>query len=109
MEHPKKKKAPDGSLPPITSQLRNDDDPPREDGPNTTKYLELEQADPTYTPQGHPTMNSDYFETVEEGRDEYDEDGDNSRNSEAFDQDEDLLIDNLDLDEEMNRSVSSDD
>lgn len=81
----------------------------REDGPDTEKYLELEQSGVTFTPESHPTMNSDYIETNDELSDHYKSNGDNSRNADAFSQDDYILRDNIDLDEDQNDSISSDD
>ena len=84
--------------------------PPREDGPNTEKYLELEQPGVTYSDEGNPVSNSDQFENENEQLEPgiY-ENNHGSRNSEAFNQDEYILNTNLDLDEDQNTSVSNDD
>lgn len=81
----------------------------REDGPDTEKYLEIEQPGVSYTHESHPTMNSDYFETSDEVGDKWKANGDNSRNADAFSQDDYILRDNVDLDEDQNTSISSDD
>lgn len=82
---------------------------PREDGIDTDKYLELEQPGVSFTPESHPTMNSDYFETSDEESDHWKSNGDNSRNADAFSQDDYILRDNVDLDEDQNISISADD
>ena len=84
--------------------------PPREDGPNTEKYLDIEQPGVTYTDQGNPVSNSDLFENENEqlqpGKFENNND---SRNSDAFSQDEFILNTNIDLDEDQNTSISNED
>ncbi|SCY84159.1 hypothetical protein [Flavobacterium caeni] len=73
------------------------------------KYLALEQKGVRYTGEGHPESNSDYFEwSNEEGSEKYRLAGRNSRNAEAFNQDDYILKDNLGLDQDQNLSVSSD-
>lgn len=86
------------------------ENPPREDGPNTEKYLELEQTGVTYSDEGNPVSNSDQFENENEQPEPgtY-EDNHGSRNSEAFNQDEYILNTNIDLDEDQNTSISNDD
>jgi len=81
---------------------------PREDGPDTSKYLEIEQPGVSFTPESHPTMNSDYFETSQES-DHWKSNGENSRNADAFSQDDFILRDNIDLDEDQNTSISAED
>lgn len=84
--------------------------PPREDGLNTEKYLDIEQPGVTYTDQGNPVSNSDLFENeneqIEPGKFENNND---SRNSDAFSQDEFILNTNIDLDEDQNTSISNED
>lgn len=75
------------------------------------KYLALEQEGVTFTDESNaPLLNSD---TIEDGmngnEDEWDLKGDNTRNSNAFNQDDYLLEDNLDLDEDQFKSISTDD
>ena len=79
------------------------------DNLETDKYLAMEQAGVTYTPDSNPTNYTDYAENGEETMDTFDPTGDNSRNSDAFGQDDYILNDNLDLDEENHQSISSDD
>lgn len=85
------------------------ENPPREDGPDTEKYLELEQSGVTYTDEGNPVSNSDQFENENEQLEPgtY-EDNNDSRNSDAFNQDEYILNTNLNLDENQSTSISSD-
>lgn len=74
------------------------------------KYLALEQKGVRYTDEGHPESNSDYFEiSNEEGSEKFRTAGKNSRNADAFSQDDYILKDNLDLDEDQNHSISADD
>jgi len=79
----------------------------REDGPDTEKYLELEQPGVSYTAERDYT-NSDY-DPAGDGKDKWQSTGDNSRNSDAFNQDDYILNDNIDLDEDQNDSISSED
>lgn len=77
---------------------------------DTDKYLAMEQPGISYTKDTNPTKNSDTLDYLDnQENDEWSEDGGNSRNSDAFNQDEDFLEDNLDLDEDQNQSISSDD
>ena len=91
------------------NQNQNANEPDREDGPDTEKYLELEQPGVSYTPESHPTMNSDYLETAQNSSEKFKSGGNNSRNSDAFSQDDYILNDNIDLDEDQNTSISSED
>lgn len=76
----------------------------------TDKYLAMEQQGVTYTHEGDPTINSDQMDFTSESRKrKWNDLGGNSRNSEAFNQDDYLLDDNIDLDEDQNKSISSDD
>lgn len=81
------------------------------DTTETDKYLALEQPGVTWSGERDPMKNADQefgsdagsdFETFKPG-------GENSRNSDAFSQDDYLLNDNIDLDEDQNISISSDD
>ena len=81
------------------------------DHTETDKYLAMEQPGVTYTGDRNPTMNADHF-TDSDQQFEYQKfnpAGNNSRNADAFSQDDYLLNDNLDLDEDQNTSISSDD
>ena len=74
------------------------------------KYLALEQEGVQYTPDTDKALlNSDNMEYRQHGQtsDEYDVNNRNSRNAEAFVQDEYILRDNIDLDEDQPRSISS--
>ena len=79
----------------------------REDGHDTEKYLELEQPGVSYT-QEHDFTTSDNNPSGD-GNDKWKSTGDNSRNSDAFNQDDYILNDNIDLDEDQNDSISSED
>ena len=106
------------------NQSASDRNEPREENPDMTdqgtlegynssdpdKYLALEQEGVTFTPDSRgPLLNSD---TIEDGgagnSDTWNGDEQNTRNSDAFNQDEFLLEDNLELDEEKSQSISSD-
>jgi len=80
-----------------------------EDG-DTDKYLAIEQPGVSYTKENDPTLNSDHADFGSESREkEWNDMGGNSKNSDAFNQDDYLLEDNIDLDEDQNQSISSDD
>ena len=77
---------------------------------DTDKYLAMEQPGVQYTPEPDGLRNSDQVDYSNEGQgDEWSEDGGNSKNSDAFNQDDYILDDNVDLDEDQNQSISSDD
>ncbi|MHA3789343.1 hypothetical protein ACX0HA_14125 [Flavobacterium hauense] len=77
---------------------------------DTDKYLAMEQQGVRYTKENDPTANSDQTDFGSESRKkEWNDMGGNSKNSDAFNQDDYLLDDNLDLDEDQNQSISSDD
>lgn len=78
---------------------------------DTDKYLAMEQPGVTWTSDRNPTMNADHFTDGEQQFEyqKFNPAGPNSRNAEAFSQDDYLLNDNLDLDEDQNTSISSDD
>jgi hypothetical protein len=78
------------------------------DHADTEKYLGMEQHGVSFTKEGHPTMNSDYFETGDQESDRWKSHGANSRNADAFSQDDYILKDNIDLDEDQNQSISAD-
>lgn len=77
------------------------------------KYLAMEQPGVTFTDETKENtslLNSDDVEDgVAQNPDLWDADKKNSRNSEAFNQDEYILNENIDLDEDAFRSISSDD
>lgn len=81
------------------------------DTENTDKYLAMEQPGVSYTPDSDPmALNSDHADFGEIARKrEWNDEGGNSKNSDAFNQDDYLLDDNIDLDEDQNKSISSDD
>jgi hypothetical protein len=77
---------------------------------DTDKYLAIEQPGVQFTDENNPTRNSDQLDYSDEGQDDlWSEEGGNSKNSEAFNQDDYILDDNVDLDEDQNQSISSDD
>jgi hypothetical protein len=75
------------------------------------KYLAMEQPGVSYTKETSHTSNSDYleFDNDEQHSDKFRAHHQNSRNSDAFSQDDYILRDNLDLDEDQSNSISSDD
>jgi hypothetical protein len=76
------------------------------------KYLALEQPGTSFTPDADPfAKNPDNLEYRQHGQDSdvWDDNNRNTRNSEAFNQDEYVLRDNIDLDEDQSTSISSDD
>lgn len=80
------------------------------DHADTDKYLAMEQTGVTYTEDRDPTFNADHFTGHEQQFEyqKYNPSGENSRNADAFSQDDYILNDNLDLDEDQNTSISSD-
>ncbi|RZJ66389.1 MAG: hypothetical protein EOO50_09960 [Flavobacterium sp.] len=75
------------------------------------KYLSLEQPGVQFTPDEDPMgHNPDNLEYRQHGQESgiFDNNNRNSRNAEAFSQDEDILRDNIDLDEDQSQSISSD-
>jgi hypothetical protein len=76
---------------------------------DTDKYLALEQPGVSYTPENDPTVNSDQSDFGNPKGQEWNEEGGNSRNSDAFNQDDYILNDNVDVDEDQNQSISTDD
>jgi len=79
------------------------------DHADTSKYLDMEQQGVSFTHESHPTMNSDYLEFDNEEHEKWRMMAQNSRNADAFSQDDYILRDNIDLDEDQNISLSSDD
>lgn len=74
------------------------------------KYLAMEQQGVEYTRDADPTVNSDQMDFNEESqKNEWNSEGGNSLNSDAFNQDDYMLEDNVDLDEDQNQSISTDD
>lgn len=77
---------------------------------DTDKYLAMEQDGVHYTKDTDPTVNSDQMDFNEEShKNMWNSEGGNSLNSDAFNQDDYMLEDNVDLDEDQNQSISSDD
>ena len=74
---------------------------------DTDKYLAMEQPGVQYTKDNDFSLESDKGGRTNSNM--FDENGGNSRNSDAFGQDDYLLEDNLDLDEDQNQSISTDD
>lgn len=74
------------------------------------KYLALEQPGVSYTQTPEDLKLSDSLEYGNEpGSQRFRTNGPNSRNADAFSQDDYLLQDNLDLDEDQPNSISADD
>ena len=75
------------------------------------KYLAMEQPGVTFTHDTNPTLSSDTrpYKGNKDPDETWNDVGGNSRNSDAFNQDDYLLDDNVDLDEDQNQSLSSDD
>ena len=74
---------------------------------HTDKYLAMEQPGVQYTKENDFSLESDKGGRTNSNK--FDENGGNSRNSDAFSQDDYLLEDNVDLDEDQNQSISTDD
>ncbi len=74
---------------------------------NTDKYLAMEQQGVTYTAEKDFALESD--KGGKPSAEQWQEEGGNTKNSDAFNQDEYILSDNIDLDEDQNQSISSDD
>lgn len=75
------------------------------------KYLAMEQKGVTYTKDHNPVQNSDQMEidSDESRSDKWKAHSANSRNADAFNQDDYILNDNIDLDEDQSQSISSED
>lgn len=75
------------------------------------KYLAMEQKGVSYTKEHNPVQNSDQLEidSDETRSDKWKANAQNSRNADAFNQDDYILNDNIDLDEEQSQSISSED
>lgn len=77
---------------------------------DTDKYLAMEQPGVQYTHDHDPTANSDRINPDENNKEKkWNDEGGNSRYSDAYNQDDYMLEDNIDLDEDQNQSISSDD
>ena len=81
---------------------------PESDIDDTDKYLAMEQPGVTYTEESESVHLSDE-DYAEQNQGKWNEEGGNSEYSDAFNQDDYILEDNIDLDEDQNKSVSSDD
>lgn len=75
------------------------------------KYLAMEQKGVSYTQDHNPVQNSDQMEidSDESRSDKWKAHSANSRNADAFNQDDYILNDNIDLDEDQSQSISSED
>lgn len=76
---------------------------------DTDKYLAMEQPGVTYTKETDFGLDSDKGGNSNANSNLWNEEGGNSKNSDAFNQDDYILNDNLDLDEDQNQSISTDD
>lgn len=76
---------------------------------NKNKYLEMEQPSVSYTKDTNPTANSDNLNNGIKNSEKWTSEGTLSENADAFNQDDYLLEDNIDLDEDQNQSISTDD
>lgn len=77
---------------------------------DTDKYLGMEQPGVQYTKDPEPTNMSDNLDYGGSGQEnKWNPEGGNSEYSDAFNQDDYILEDNVDLDEDQNQSISSDD
>lgn len=76
---------------------------------DTDKYLAMEQPGVQYTKDSGSVHLSDQNDYSGNKDDKWNEEGGNSKNADAFNQDEYILDDNVDLDEDQNQSISSDD
>lgn len=91
-------------LKPVPAKREDNDDYQND---NTDKYLAMEQPGVQYTKENDFSLESDKGGRTNSNK--FDENGGNSRNSDAFSQDDYLLEDNVDLDEDQNQSISTDD
>lgn len=91
----------------INAGSENTDNSAQDD---TDKYLAIEQPGVSYTNETDPTTSSDKLNYSDnKSEDTWKEGEDNGKNSDAFNQDNYILDDNVDLDEDQNQSISSDD
>jgi len=102
-----------GEVNPPQSVRKHQDEEADEDPEFTSedKYLALEQPGVQFTAEIDPAAtNPDNLEYRQHGQesDQWDNNNRNSRNAEAFNQDEYILRDNIDLDEDQSQSISSD-
>lgn len=81
-----------------------------EDGnDDTDKYLAMEQPGVTYTHDTEPANLSDELDYKNDKQNTWKAGEENGPYSDAFNQDNYILTDNIDLDEDQNQSISSDD
>jgi hypothetical protein len=81
-----------------------------EDIDDTDKYLAMEQPGVKYTKEsGSVHLSDEDGYSNHNANDKWNEEGGNSEYSDAFNQDDYILQDNVDLDEDQNQSISSDD
>lgn len=93
----------------VERKINNVNKTPEQQGiDNTDKYLAMEQPDVQYTSETDPSNLSDELGT-RNSENKWNSEGGNSKYSEAFNQDDYILNDNIDLDEDQNQSVSSND
>lgn len=92
---------------PVPAKVEDNEDNDDYQNDNTDKYLAMEQPGVQYTKENDFSLESDKGGRTNSNK--FDENGGNSRNSDAFSQDDYLLEDNLDLDEDQNKSISADD
>lgn len=88
--------------------INNNSDTKGEVGNNTDKYLAMEQPGVKYTKDTDPTRLSD-DKSVQKDNGTWNPEGGNNEYSEAFNQDANLLDDNIDLDEDQGQSISTED
>lgn len=81
-----------------------------EDIDDTDKYLAMEQPGVQYTKEsGSVHLSDEDGYNSNNKADKWNAEGGNSEYSDAFNQDDYILQDNVDLDEDQNQSISSDD
>lgn len=94
----------------LANDAERQPDDRKQDSQDTDKYLAMEQQGVQYTKDTDPTLNSDHADFGSESqKKEWNGEGGNSKNSDAFNQDDYMLEDNIDLDEDQNQSISTDD
>jgi len=92
------------------ADLEDDELSGLDDTDDTDKYLAMEQPGVQYTEETEPTVNSDNLDYGDTNpQNVWQPEGGNSKNSDAFNQDDYILEDNVDFDEDQNQSISSDD
>src|SRR5688500_10761356 len=90
-----------------TGRAENGED----DSEDTDKYLAMEQTGVSYTQDNEPGNLSDNLDYKDSNtsQNKWEAGADNGTYSDAFNQDDYILTDNVDLDEDQNQSISSDD